>query len=236
MCTGRTGPGLRITAWKKTEEPAFLNEVSSVPLQQTLRYLQTAFTDFFAKRAKYPRFTSRKRSRRSAEYTTSGFRFRDGAVTPAKLTAPLDIVWSRPLPEGAQPSTVTVSQDAASARRKLSRKAKGDGANSRRARRQVVDRFFPSSRGRVTAAVRPSTENSGQAVGDEAESPTARAVVACTVSTRYQYQYQYQEEAERGHHGGTRTMRRVSRCPDLRTVRTGPRRRWGCSPSADSWW
>lgn len=102
-----------LTAWKKTEELAFLNEVSSVPLQQCLRHLQTAFTNFFAQRAKYPRFKSRKKSRKSAEYTTSGFRFRDGKLTLAKMREPLDIVWSRPLPEGAQPSTVTVSQDAA---------------------------------------------------------------------------------------------------------------------------
>lgn len=102
-----------LTAWKKTEELAFLNDVSSVPLQQALRHLQTAFTHFFAKRAKYPRFKSRKRSRKSAEYTVSGFRFRDGKLTPAKMSEPLDIVWSRPLPNGAKPSTVTVSQDAA---------------------------------------------------------------------------------------------------------------------------
>ncbi|MEU4488134.1 RNA-guided endonuclease TnpB family protein [Streptomyces purpurascens] len=102
-----------LTAWKKTEELAFLNDVSSVPLQQTLRHLQTAFTHFFAKRAKYPRFKSRKRSRKSAEYTTSGFRFHDGRLTLAKMADPLDIVWSRRLPEGAKPSTVTVSQDAA---------------------------------------------------------------------------------------------------------------------------
>jgi putative transposase len=102
-----------LTAWKKTGELAFLNEVSSVPLQQTLRHLQTAFNHFFAKRAKYPRFKSKKKSRKSAEYTTSGFRFRDGGLTLAKMNEPLDIVWSRPLPEGASPSTVTVSQDAA---------------------------------------------------------------------------------------------------------------------------
>ncbi|MFV2089003.1 hypothetical protein, partial [Micromonospora sp. LOL_021] len=29
------------------------------------------------------------------------------------MTEPLNIVWSRPLPEGATPSTVTVSQDPA---------------------------------------------------------------------------------------------------------------------------
>ncbi|MFD5652013.1 RNA-guided endonuclease InsQ/TnpB family protein [Streptomyces sp. NPDC127039] len=102
-----------LTAWKKTEELAFLNEVSSVPLQQCLRHLQAAFTHFFGKRAKYPRFKSRKKSRKSAEYTTSGFRFLDGRLTLAKMKEPLDIRWSRTLPEGASPSTVTVSQDAA---------------------------------------------------------------------------------------------------------------------------
>ncbi|MEU6179658.1 RNA-guided endonuclease InsQ/TnpB family protein [Streptomyces coeruleorubidus] len=102
-----------LTAWKKTDELAYLNDVSSVPLQQALRHLQTAFANFFGKQAKYPRFKSRKKSRKSAEYTTSAFRFRDGKLTLAKMDQPLDIVWSRLLPEGAQPSTVTVSQDAA---------------------------------------------------------------------------------------------------------------------------
>jgi putative transposase len=102
-----------LTGWKKTEELGFLNEVSSVPLQQTLRHLQVAFTNFFAKRSRYPTFKSKKKSRRSAEYTTSAFRWRDGRLTLAKMTGPLDIVWLRPLPEGVAPSTVTVSQDAA---------------------------------------------------------------------------------------------------------------------------
>ncbi|OUC91650.1 transposase [Streptosporangium minutum] len=102
-----------LTVWKRTEELGFLGEVSSVPLQQALRHLQAAFTNFFAKRAKYPRFKSRKRSRLSAEYTRSAFTWRDGQLTLAKMDTPLDIVWSRPLPEGAQPSTVTVSKDPA---------------------------------------------------------------------------------------------------------------------------
>jgi putative transposase len=102
-----------LTVWKKTEELAYLNEVSSVPLQQALRHLQVAFANFFGKRARYPRFKSRKKSRKSAEYTTSAFRFRDGRLTLAKMSEPLDIVWSRPLPQGASPSTVTVSKDAA---------------------------------------------------------------------------------------------------------------------------
>ncbi|MER5640642.1 RNA-guided endonuclease TnpB family protein [Kitasatospora sp. NPDC002227] len=102
-----------LTAWKKAEELAYLSEVSSVPLQQALRHLQGAFTDFWQKRAQYPKFKSRKKSRKSAEYTSSAFRFRQGRLTLAKMDEPLAIVWSRPLPEGARPSTVTVSQDAA---------------------------------------------------------------------------------------------------------------------------
>lgn len=123
-----------------------------------------------------------------------GSRFRDGRLTLAKMAEPLDIVWSRPLPEGASPSTVTVSQDAAGrwyvsllcedptvkplpatdtavgidvgldhlltlstgenvtnprherrdrarlakAQRQLARKAEGDGANRRQARRKAA--------------------------------------------------------------------------------------------------
>ncbi len=102
-----------LTAWKRDGDHDFLSQVSSVPLQQTLRHLQAAFANFFAKRARYPAFKSRKRSRASAEYTRSAFRWREGRLTLAKMSEPLDIVWSRPLPEGAQPSTVTVSRDAA---------------------------------------------------------------------------------------------------------------------------
>ncbi|MFG3711902.1 RNA-guided endonuclease InsQ/TnpB family protein [Micromonospora sp. NPDC047730] len=102
-----------LTEWKRTEELAFLNDVSSVPLQQALRHLHAAYAAFFAKRARYPRFKSKRKSRASAEYTRSAFRWRDGQLTLAKMDAPLDIVWSRPLPEGVVPSTVTVSRDAA---------------------------------------------------------------------------------------------------------------------------
>ncbi|WP_211275666.1 RNA-guided endonuclease InsQ/TnpB family protein, partial [Actinoplanes rectilineatus] len=102
-----------LTAWKKSEELAFLNEVSSVALQQCLRHLQGAFSAFWEKRARYPRFKSKRKSRASAEFTPSAFRFTDGKLTLAKMAAPLDIVWSRPLPGGQSPSTVTVSWDSA---------------------------------------------------------------------------------------------------------------------------
>ncbi|WP_040825569.1 RNA-guided endonuclease InsQ/TnpB family protein [Nocardia jiangxiensis] len=102
-----------LTEWKRSDAFDYLNEVSCVPLQQSLRHLQTAFTSFWDKRTSYPRFKSRKKSRASAEYTKSGFRWRDGKLTLAKMAAPLDIVWSRPLPDGVEPSTVTVSRDSA---------------------------------------------------------------------------------------------------------------------------
>lgn len=99
----------QLTALKKTPSAAFLSEVSSVPLQQALRHQQAAFAHFFAHRARYPRFKSR-RGRQSIEYTTSAFRWRGGRLHLAKMTAPLDIRMSREVPEGS-PSTVTVSRD-----------------------------------------------------------------------------------------------------------------------------
>ena len=51
-----------LTEWKRSEDLAFLAEVSSVPLQQALRHLQGAFAAFFDKRARYPQFKSRKKS------------------------------------------------------------------------------------------------------------------------------------------------------------------------------
>lgn len=97
-----------LTAWKKEESLHFLNEVSSVPLQQALRHLQTAFGNFWDKRTGYPTF-KKKRGGGSATYTRSAFRFRDGQVFLAKCSEPLPIRWSRQLPEGAEPSSVVVS-------------------------------------------------------------------------------------------------------------------------------
>ena len=99
-----------LTNWKKIEELNFLNEVSCVPLQQCLRHLQKAFANFWGKRAKYPRF-KKKRNGGSAEFTKSAFKYRDGKVWLAKCQEPLNIVWSRYLPEGCQPSTITVKLD-----------------------------------------------------------------------------------------------------------------------------
>ncbi len=97
-----------LTGWKKDEELVFLNEVSSVPLQQALRHLQTAFGNFWDKRTGYPTF-KKKRGGGSATYTRSAFRFRDGQIFLAKCSEPLPIRWSRQLPAGVEPSSVVVS-------------------------------------------------------------------------------------------------------------------------------
>ena len=102
-----------LTTWKADPDTAWLYEVSNVALQQGLQHLQNAYVNFWGKRAKYPAFKSRHKSRASATFTTSGFRYRDGQIWLAKMDDPLDIRWSRPLPEGSEPSTVTVGRDAA---------------------------------------------------------------------------------------------------------------------------
>src|SRR6266568_5190019 len=110
--TNFTQANAYLTAMKATEDHAFLNEVSSVPLQQAIRHQQVAFSNFFAKRARYPRYKSRN-SRQSAEYTRSGFRYRDGRLILAKMDTPLEFTWSWPDidPAALDPSTVTGSRD-----------------------------------------------------------------------------------------------------------------------------
>lgn len=107
---GYTQASARLTALKKEPEFAWLNDVSSVPLQQALRHQQAGLSNFFAGRARYPTFKS-KRHKQAATLTDAAFKYRDGRLYMAKSKAPLDVRWSRPLP--SVPSTVTVSKDAA---------------------------------------------------------------------------------------------------------------------------
>lgn len=100
-----------LTAMEQDPGFAFLSEVSSVPLQQVLRHQQKAFANFFAKRTKYPRFKTRE-SRQSAEYTRSGFKYRDGKLFLAKMSA-------------------------ARYQRRMARKARGS-QNRRKAKRKVA--------------------------------------------------------------------------------------------------
>jgi putative transposase len=101
-----------LTAMKHLPELAFLNEVSSVPLQQTLRHQHHAWHAFYAGRAGYPRFKAHG-GRQTARYTRSAFRWRAGQLTLAKMTSPLRLVWSWPDldPATLEPTSVTITRE-----------------------------------------------------------------------------------------------------------------------------
>ncbi|MDB9516840.1 RNA-guided endonuclease TnpB family protein [Roseofilum reptotaenium CS-1145] len=106
-----------ITQAKKESNRQWLSQVSNIPLQQSLRDLNTAYQNFFksskgerkGKPVRPPRF-KRKRARQSARFARHGFSIKRDKVYLAKIGL-LKVVWSRPLP--AQPSSVTVIKDAA---------------------------------------------------------------------------------------------------------------------------
>lgn len=99
-----------LTKLKAQPDVAWLNEVSSVPLQQALRDLQTAYKNFFDKRTGYPSF-KRKNDPQGAEYTKSGFKFYASTRTLmlAKIGA-IKVKWSRKTV--IEPSSVRVLRDA----------------------------------------------------------------------------------------------------------------------------
>lgn len=106
-----------ITQAKRTEERAWLADVSAVALQQSLRDLESAFKNFFdsikgrsgGRKNAPPRYKSRKDSRQSIRLTGNAFSVTDsGRVYVAKVGA-LKVTWSRPLP--AAPTSLTVVKD-----------------------------------------------------------------------------------------------------------------------------
>ena len=99
-----------LTKRKQDENFAWLKDVSSTTLHQSLRDLEKAFTNFFAGRARYPKFKN-KSSRQSVRYTKSGFTFSDGILRIAKNKAPLDVRWSRKFV--GDPISITISKDCA---------------------------------------------------------------------------------------------------------------------------
>lgn len=109
-----------ITEAKRTPARAWLGEVSAVVLQQSLRDLDAAFTNFFASlkgtrkgpKVAEPRFKSRKDSRQSVRFTKNArWRITPGGDLVLPKIGAVRVKWSRALP--SVPSTVTVVKDAA---------------------------------------------------------------------------------------------------------------------------
>ncbi|MGL5134668.1 MAG: RNA-guided endonuclease InsQ/TnpB family protein [Planktothrix sp.] len=109
----------RLTELKKTEEKIWLGEVSSIPLQQSLRDLEQAYSNFFKSckgqrkghKVKPPRFKKRK-SKQSATFTDNGFKLYPNSdyIYLAKI-GDIKVIWSRELP--AVPSSATLLKDSA---------------------------------------------------------------------------------------------------------------------------
>ena len=106
-----------LTSSKKTEERKWLSDVSSVPLQQSLKQLEIAYKNYFdslkgkrkGKKVGQPRF-KKKTNNQSATFTKAAFSIKDKEVYLAKI-GNLKPVWSRELP--CEPSSVTVIKDCA---------------------------------------------------------------------------------------------------------------------------
>lgn len=98
-----------LTELKNSKETGWLNEVSSVCLQQTLRNLDVAFVNFFKKRSGFPSFKS-KRSGGSARFLDNAFKIKGDNLFLAKIKTPIKVQWSRSI--SIEPSQCTVSQNA----------------------------------------------------------------------------------------------------------------------------
>ncbi|GGR44158.1 transposase [Streptomyces aurantiogriseus] len=108
---------LRITQAKRTEERAWLAEVSAVVLQQSLRDLDTAYKNFFdsikgkrqGRKVGPPRYKSKKDTRQSIRLNTNAFWLQDDGTVYVAKVGNLKVKWSRRLP--AAPTSLTVTKD-----------------------------------------------------------------------------------------------------------------------------
>ena len=100
-----------LTQFKKTEERQWLKEVSSVPLQQSIRHLDVAYRNFFksrtgkhkGKKFGLPKF-KKKINNQSAEFTKTGFSLSCNYVYLAQIGS-IKPIWSINLPSA--PSSVS---------------------------------------------------------------------------------------------------------------------------------
>lgn len=106
-----------ITDAKTTEQRAWLSEVASVALVQSVRDAHRAFSNFFdsvkgrrrGRKVGRPRFKSRKDNRQSFRLTRNGFSITpDGRLYIAKV-GDVRVRWSRDLP--SEPSSVTIIRE-----------------------------------------------------------------------------------------------------------------------------
>lgn len=107
-----------ITEAKKTPERAWLREVSSVVLQQSLRDLDRAYRNFFEgmtgrrPRTGAPRYKSKRSGRQAIRFTrNAGWKITSGGKLRLPKVGDVSVRWSRALPLDS--SSVTVIKDRA---------------------------------------------------------------------------------------------------------------------------
>jgi putative transposase len=94
-----------LTLLKKQDDRAWLKDVSSVALQQTLRHLDQGWKRCFKKKGRRPTF-KKKQSLQSASLTKAAFKIKDGDLHLGKVSGHLEVRWSRELPSEASSCTV----------------------------------------------------------------------------------------------------------------------------------
>ena len=97
----------RLPVYKQDEESLWLNEVSSVALQQSMIHLGNAYTRFFRERKGFPRF-KKKQGVQSFSLMRSAFTLTGNQLRLAKTEGAIKIAFSRELP--SEPSSLTISR------------------------------------------------------------------------------------------------------------------------------
>lgn len=105
---------LRVPKHRNNPDTQWLNEVSSVALQQTMLTLGSAYDNFFkslktVRKGRYgkPKF-KKKTGHQSFRLMKTAFRLKDNQLYIAKSNEPLQVIWSRELP--SEPSSLTISK------------------------------------------------------------------------------------------------------------------------------
>jgi len=98
-----------LTQWKRTSGHEWLAEIPATALTQCLRDQDCALRNFFAQRARYPRF-KRKQHAGSLRFQGVGSAWTSGIVSVPKLGT---LKLAEALPQVERPDMVTLSRDAA---------------------------------------------------------------------------------------------------------------------------
>lgn len=88
----------KLPLWKRDEATQWLSDAPAQVLQQVAANAAEAYSRFFKKRSRYPRFKSKRDTTQSALYPNQSYVIQDDQLRLAKLDTSIKVVWHRPLP------------------------------------------------------------------------------------------------------------------------------------------